>query len=675
MSNDSQYFANKGAKDCAATLTSKVESWNNSLISNDFFNKVLTSWNFYHGKFNQDVLSGAHSLTFSGEQGELVNYPLNHYRNIARYQLIYTTSSRPSVTTKATNTDYKSLSQAILADSLLEYYMREKRLEEYLKTATEYAIVLGEGYIKVEWDPTRGEEYGVNEETGSIIYEGDLRYSVLSPYDVIRDPYKEDSAENDWLIVRSFKNKFDLIAKYPEYEDQILAIKAMDSVDALRTPAKYLGDTDFIPIYEFYHRRSDALPNGRYMLFVSDDAVLFDGALPYREIPVYMISPSKYLGAPFGYTDMFDLLPVQETINLLASTIITNQHAFGVQNVLIPKGSDINYTQLNGGLNLIEYTPGLGKPEAMNLTQTPAEIFNMLQNSVSSMETLSGINSVARGNPEANLRSGNALALVQAQAVQFNSGLQQSYIFLIEKVCTASINILKDFAKVPRIAQIVGKAKRAYMQEFTGDDLSEVNRVMVEISNPLGRTTAGRLEIANQLLQMGLVKNPDQYFTVLNTGQLETLIEGDQAELLLIRAENESMMGGEIIPVLATDSHLMHIKEHKSLLADPSLRRDPDLAGNVLGHIQEHIDALRSVDPDLLALLGQQPLQPVPQQGQAPAPGAEDMPSMESLQQNPAAYMNQTVPSGQVDNVSIPNPAQAPTEFQGMPLSPENNLM
>lgn len=675
MSNDSQYFASKNAKDCAASLTSKVESWNNSLISNDFFNKVLTSWNFYHGKFNQDVLSGAHSLTFSGEQGELVNYPLNHYRNIARYQLIYTTSSRPSVTTKATNTDYKSLSQAILADSLIEYYMREKRLEEYLKTATEYAIVLGEGYIKVEWDPTRGEEYGVNEETGSIIYEGDLRYSVLSPYDVIRDPYKEDSAENDWLIVRSFKNKFDLVAKYPEFEDQILSIRAMDSVDALRTPAKYLGETDFIPVYEFYHRRSDALPNGRYMLFVSDDAVLFDGALPYREIPVYMISPSKYLGAPFGYTDMFDLLPVQETINLLASTIITNQHAFGVQNVLIPKGSDINYTQLNGGLNLIEYTPGLGKPEAMNLTQTPAEIFNMLQNAVSSMETLSGINSVARGNPEANLRSGNALALVQAQAVQFNSGLQQSYIFLIERVCNASINILKDFAKVPRIAQIVGKAKRAYMQEFTGDDLSEVNRVIVEISNPLGRTTAGRLEIANQLLQMGLVKNPDQYFTVLNTGQLETLIEGDQAELLLIRAENEAMMGGEILPVLATDSHLMHIKEHKSLLADPSLRKDPDLAGNVLGHIQEHIDALRSVDPDLLALLGQQPLQPIQQPGQAPAPGAEGMPSMESLQQNAAADMSQAMPSGQVENVNIPNPAQAPTEIGGMPLSPGDNLM
>ena len=52
------------------------------------------------------------------------------------------------------------------------------------------------------------------------------------------------------------------------------------------------------------------------------------------------------------------------------------------------------------------------------------------------METLSGVNSVARGNPEASLQSGTALAMVQSQALQFMSGLQQSYIQLIEDVGT-----------------------------------------------------------------------------------------------------------------------------------------------------------------------------------------------------------------------------------------------
>ena len=47
-------------------------------------------------------------------------------------------------------------------------------------------------------------------------------------------------------------------------------------------------------------------------------------------------------------------------------------------------------------------------------------------------ETVSGVNSVVRGNPEKSIKSGAALATIQAQAIQFMNGLQQSYIFLID---------------------------------------------------------------------------------------------------------------------------------------------------------------------------------------------------------------------------------------------------
>ena len=46
------------------------------------------------------------------------------------------------------------------------------------------------------------------------------------------------------------------------------------------------------------------------------------------------------------------------------------------------------------------------------------------------------------------------------------------------------------------------------MKEFTGDDLTSVNRVIVDVGNPLARTTAGRVEMAEQLLQMGVIKTP-----------------------------------------------------------------------------------------------------------------------------------------------------------------------
>jgi len=119
--------------------------------------------------------------------------------------------------------------------------------------------------------------------------------------------------------------------------------------------------------------------------------------------------------------------------------------------------------QISSGMTHIEYNPiqgapNGGAPQPLNLTNTPAEIFNFMQMLEKAMETISGINSVVRGNADqaSNLRSGNALALVQSQALQFISGLQQSYIQMIEDVGTGLINLLKTFAAAPRVAAIAG---------------------------------------------------------------------------------------------------------------------------------------------------------------------------------------------------------------------------
>jgi hypothetical protein len=127
--------------------------------------------------------------------------------------------------------------------------------------------------------------------------------------------------------------------------------------------------------------------------------------------------PTIY-ASPFGYTVSFDMLPIQKAIDGLASTIQTNQEAFGVQNVLVPRGSNLDVEELVGGLNIVQYDPKMGKPEPMNLTATPVEIFNRYKELINEMESISGINSVVRGNPEASLKSGAALALVASQAIR-----------------------------------------------------------------------------------------------------------------------------------------------------------------------------------------------------------------------------------------------------------------
>jgi hypothetical protein len=680
--NKNVYFAQQDADKRAAILLERATNWYQTLESSGYKEKLKTMWCAYHGTYF-DSNDDSHSITFGGEQGELVQIAVNHLRNIAQHMLNMITGSRPMMQARSINTDYKSLVQTKLANGLLDYYMRDHRLEEYLKTAVEMSIVLGSGYIKMEWNATTGEVFDYNEDLGIEIREGDLEFSNLSPFDVYFDTNREDK-RHDWVVCRSFKNRFDIAAKYPEFSDKILALPTKSDIEYFSLFTFHHDETDLIPVYEFYHKRTESMPDGLYQLFLSEDVTLLESNMPYRNLPVYCIAPAYYLGTPFAYTPMFDLLGLQDAVNSLYSTVLTNQTAFGVQNILVPQGSNISISELSGNLNVIEANQQFGKVEALNLTQTPKEIFDFIIMLEKAMETISGVNSVSRGNPDPNLRSGTSLALVQSMTLQYISGLQQSYVSLIEDMGTGIINTLKDHANVPRVATIVGKGNRTYLKEFSGDDLSSVSRVVVDIGNPLARTTAGKVEMAEQMMQMGVIKTPEQYLTVVNTGQLDSLTEDTQSQLFLVKAENERLVNDEPIMAVLTDTHDLHIREHATVLADPELRFDPELVARVTQHIQEHIGLLQTTDPNILGMLGQQPLSPPG--GSPNAPQQPDMPTNQSMQGQQidntmggppvATQLDQmgAAPQGlpnvpQVDPALLANPgiqeAQGPQNFNG----------
>lgn len=658
------YFAAKPAQETAEILLTRASSFYNFLSANDYLDKLRRMWEFYYGTQNSGYGTG-HSVTFTGEQGELVQVPVNHFRNIASHILNMITSNRPVMEARAANTDYKSLSQTYLANSILDYYMKEKHLEKYLKHAVEMAIVMGSGFIKMEWNATEGETYDYDEDTGKFEYEGDVVFSNLSPFDVVVDGTKE-SWNNEWMLVRSFQNRYNLMAKYPELKQQILDLPSKIESNIYRISLFSNDDTDDVPVYEFFHKRTEAMPDGRYLLFLNGNTVLLDTKMPYRVIPVFRVVPSEILGTPYGYSPMFDVYPIQETINSLYSTIMTNQNAFGSQNVWIKRGSDISIADIAGGLNLIESDE---KPEGINLTQTPAEIFKFLETMISAAETISGVNSVTRGTPQASLESGTALALVQSMSLQFISGLQQNYVALIEDIGTSLINMLKDFADTPKVVQLVGKNNRPYLKEFTGEDLDSINRVIVDVGNPLSRSTAGRVEMASQMMQMKLITSPEQYFQVIETGTMEPMIQGTEKELLLIQRENEMLLEGQPVQATALDKHSLHINEHKAVINDPDLRSNINLVKNIQDHIQEHLNYLRTTDPDLLKIIGETPLPPLPMPAAPgePPQSPQGGPGGGQPQGNPGATLQ---PQG--GSPGLGNPLQQPGgNTQNLPNLPK----
>jgi hypothetical protein len=687
--SDQIYFAADEIDKKVSYLVQKGENWFNGLKISQHFAKIRTSWEFYHGFY----YNSSHTISYGGEIGEYVQVAHNHYRNIADHIIKMITANRPSFQARATNIDVKSQMQVNLANGLLEYYMREKKLERVLRTAVEYAVIMSAGFIKMEWNPMAGDVYDYVQKNIPIegelpeneqdlegakpeqsepdqipIFEGDVRFTNLTPYDVVYDVNRSSFLDQDWVLVRTSKNKYDLAAQFPELRDRILSAETKDYVDGQRVSLLFRDDTSDIYVYEFFHKKTPALPQGNYCLFLDSDCVMVDSPLPYRELPVYRISYADILGTPYSYSTMFDLMPIQQELNGISSTIMTNINAHGIPNIISPREAGIKLSHVEGGMNFIEYDATVAqgaKPEALKLLDTAPEVYRYLEKLEQEMETLSAISSVVRGDPQASLKSGSALALIQSQTIQFMSGLQQSYIQLIEDVGTGLINILRDFAHSPRIASIAGVSNKSKLRYFTGDDISLVNRVVVDAGNALAATPAGRLQIASDLIQMGLITSPEQYLSVLNTGRLETLTQSENDELMLVKDENERIISGDM-PIMAAmfDKHSLHIREHRAVAADTNLRMDPGLMKRLNDHIQEHLDLAASARPDLMQYLHEP--QFAPPQGPPPGPPGNNV---QNISQPPVQKEMNPEPK----QAKMPQPAQSPnkqpTSMNSVPLS------
>ena len=128
------------------------------------------------------------------------------------------------------------------------------------------------------------------------------------------------------------------------------------------------------------------------------------------------------------------------------------------------------------------------------------------------------------------------------------------------------------------------------------------------------------MAMAKDLMEMGLVKTPEEYQTVMNTGNIKPLIKGDRAQIELIHDENEQLRAGNPVAASIIDNHSLHVKEHSALINSVEGRMNDVFSAGVLAHIMEHITFLMSPQTQMLMLtLGYQvPIPPNPAAQQPP---------------------------------------------------------
>jgi hypothetical protein len=670
-----QYFATLRGARLAEQIFERFHLGLQDLHATRRHDRIWRSYREYYGLSQDGNWVTSSDVGTGGEQGELTVIKVNHYREFLKRILTMATSQDPAFEAQAVNTDAESAQQAILANGLCDYYTKAKGYKRRRVLLTERALVCGEAWLGCPWDPNRGEAYGVEEyvirdgdgpsgekrahavsddpESGGIspddigedeeikrrtVFEGDFRFNLYTPYTCQVDPEAEDRSDPDWLMVADKRNRWDLIALYPQLEEKIKGLPpASESLDnglsIFPEESKRADNGDHVYVYTLYHRKTPAVPDGLIVSAISPDTLL-GGARPmaYQRIPVFRSAVDDVIDTPGGYTPGFDLLSIVACLSAAYSTILSNQTAFGVQNIIVEKGANIEAEDLTGSLRLLNINPGK-RIEALQLTKTPAEVFRFIEQLNTAAEAISGQNAANRGmSKEA---SGSAYAFLHTAALEFNSGIKGAVTEVDGEWATHIVATAATHITTKRVATIAGRYNTAAAREFTGSDLELVSRVLIQPSNPLKDTYEGRLTLADKLTEQGFVKNPDQYLNVVMTGRYEPLLEGSLAQIQLIRRENERLLDGSgpVIALALGDDHAAHIGEHAAVLASPEVRENPALVNRVRAHITEHEMILRGYDPAMLQLMGQQPLPPI---GAAPPGAIAPEAALETMPQGPA---------------------------------------
>jgi hypothetical protein len=600
-----------------------------------------------------------------GENGEKLGIRSNQLRSLVKFVYLSATADRPTIKPRASNNTAQALAQVPTARKILDYYDRVKRMSKVLNGAALRALLYGKGYVWESWDPSIG-KLGQDGKP-----EGDLLSRACSPLDVVCDLDVED--EHDWFIVRVRRNRWDLAAIHgdpaklspegqsdPELVGDVKATRQEilsaprdmlpeETAKRLRfrpEPEKERKDTIFE--YHFMHRRTPALPNGRYAIIIAGDHVLYSGDLPYETLPISEMCPEEWLeqGA-LGYSSAWDLLGMQSAYDSVLSVCLTNHEAWAHNDILIPEGSELSVEEIYDGLNVIRYPMGEHtKPSMLEKFSIKDEAFKLKDWLKGDMELALSVNSVARGEPEKSLESGAALALIQAQAIQAQSPFVAAFHQLIESVGSNRIKILKKHLQPERVIAIAGGDDPDSVHAFSVQDIDQIDRIEVEAVNPLFRTIAGRQNAADKLMERDMLPDAAAYIHFQETGRLESVTDdarqddlwGHQVREALLSKPQVTQAPPDPMDPLApprmvvqhpalqymwTDPPHICMKAAKDILRSTENRKDTAIVQAATAYMTEVMRVWRGTDPASLQLLGYPAPPPPVMPGMSAEPGAE----------------------------------------------------
>lgn len=682
MTTAPNYYPNLPPEELAEVVEEIVHDAKQIYRASGIYKRARNNFNLFYARsgttgWDEDIL-------VDGELGGSMSLSVNVLKNALSHIVQMVTSHRPAIDPVVVNSDVAASNVVEIAKAVIDERLDRLKDIRTLNQCTRQCPVLGVSYLHDYWDPYAGGPLkqtkipsGVRsisrfDKNGNPLtpatYKGDLRAESLTLMDVYFDTSIADW-ENDLkdLVVRVSRNAYDLMVEHPDAREEILRAEPryqfmMD--EWLPSPSFATQQMFDSPpqqasreVWIYYHRRTPAVPDGRMLKMLAGGTVLEYGPLPKwvkdDDLPVHRLCPDPMIGSPHGYASVTSAGGLQTALNIGASSVLTNMSAFSRKLILADKQSEVEARDLTGDLKYLEVNfNAMGQPPitAIDLMGPQGPIIEVLSWLVGQIEQDTGANSIVRGDPKG-ITAGVAINLYESMALAFASSLEEARSDAIGWHATNVVRAYQANPEVQREVQIIGKGKSALLRDFYGSSLSGIASFTVDPGNPATRTLSMRYNMATALKQDGVPIQPGRLVHLMKTGDWDNAVEESSSQEAVIRAENERLKLGQLVPVVPGDDPVLHMRGHLPVANDLDMRMDPAKLKQWMEHMHQHANQMMMGDIFVKIASGQVPMGPFPPpgadqaHGDTPAPGAGP-PAAPPGQQGPPPAAHKSVAPG-----------------------------
>jgi hypothetical protein len=537
---------------------------------------------------------------------------------------------------------------------------------EIMADAAFWTVITGNGFLKAVWD-ARAKPTGVESKMpdGTLMPAiGDNSIGSLKPYNLFVPDLLPTKVEDQPYTFEAYVRPIEWVKRY---FGPLLSEPIVPNTEARNElyQARYFGtanNTSAVPdsvlIIECYIKPggNKFFPEGGMVTLVGDELAqvsqqfpFADGEYPYahiKDIPT---------GRFYGDSVLIDINPLQREYNGTRSQMMENKRLMANNQMLVPKGSMQVQKMTSEPGAMLEFLPGLGKPEPLQLQALPAYVSEDLSIIKRDMDDIAGQHGPSRGTaPGQGVTAATAIAFLQERDDNLITPTTDSVEAAIQKTARHVLRDVKENWEFPRLVKATSIDGVVDAIELKGSDIG--TDIKVEAGSSLPESRPARQAFLMEMAQNGFI-SPDDLLDLLDFGGVKKLTDQRRIDVNQARRENlriknmkaeevqqyndqkaqEEAMGTQeqsptgsplymdqnpmnfppMVDVHTYDNHQLHIKTHNNWRKTPEFEACDDLVKAEMDrHVRMHQAQLDA---------NMQLLQQAQMGGQAP-PGGMPMP-------------------------------------------------